>query len=291
MTDQMFAVENAPSKSRVPASANPIWTYEETVVLLDLYLRVGRAEDDNAAVVETSRLLRRLGQMRGIEIGDTYRNAKGVSMKLKAMGQQDPEWRRLGLKGLRAVQMDAKVWADLASDPVALAARKAEILDALESPRSASDLPPVQPGQRRAQPASGSMSSHGPAPTFGAFGGVRQDGDALLYLLRLDGPAAALFEPGRLQPSMIVAKIGRSQDVARRIGQLSAGFPPASALRWTVVDTVQFTSAIEAHRVERAILDETDARGWSLGGEFLMAPEAELLQLIREKQNRAKTAL
>lgn len=288
MTDQTFASEISTDADGARAVRNPPWNYDETVLLLDLYLRIGCADKGHPEVAETSRLLRHLAAERGHPGAQTFRNPEGVSMRLKAMAQQDPEWRKLGLKGLRPVRIDEIVWTDLAGDPDTLAMRKAAIARAVApAPQPSITRVPIASGEGGATPSP--KSSHGPAPSFGWIGGERQDGDALLYLLQLEGPAAALFEEGRLRPPMIVAKIGRTNDVQRRMSQLSAGFPPASALRWSVVKTVLFASAMDAHKVERLVLDEIDGRGWSLGGEFLMAPKEELLQLIGENQNRAKT--
>jgi len=288
MNDQTSASETSAAAEGTRAVRNPPWNYDETVLLLDLYLRVGCADKGHSEVAETSRLLRRLAAERGLPGAQTFRNPGGVSMRLKAMAQQDPEWRKLGLKGLRPVRIDGIVWTDLAGDPDALATRKAAI-ERTVAPAAKAAITRFRVEAADDGETLSPKSSHGPAPSFGWVGGKRQDGDALLYLLQLEGPAAALFEEGRLQPPMIVAKIGRTNDVQRRIGQLNVGFPPASALRWSVVETVLFASAVDAHKVERLILDEIDCRGWSLGGEFLMAPKEELLQLIRESQNRAKT--
>ena len=288
MTDQTSEVEISPGAVDARSMRNPAWSYDETVLLLDLYLRVGRADPENVEVAEMSRTLRRLAAERGLRPAETFRNPEGVAMKLKAMAQQDPEWRSLGLKGLRPVRIDAVVWKDLAHDAAALADRKARIVGADPVTREPF-VAEIETGDPEAGVAVRPNSSHGPAPSFGWVGGERQDGDALLYLLQLDGPVASLFEEGRLQPTMVVAKVGRTNDVHRRLVQLSAGFPPASALRWRLLETIPFASALEAHKAERLVLDQIDARGWSLGGEFLMAPKIELLQLIRESQNRATT--
>lgn len=263
------------------APRNPSWTYAETVLLLDLYQRAGRAPPTHPAVIETSAILRRLGREHGVAAADTYRNPEGVAMKLKAMAQQDPGWRKLGLKGLRPVAIDALVWSELSGDPQSLAARKASIIGKVV-------VDTVQP---RPEGADGPRSSRGPAPSVGTISGERSDGEAVLYLLRLEGPVQALFAPRRVDPPLIVAKVGRSNDVNRRVAQLSAGFPPTSSLSWTLIDTVPFDSATKAHAAERLFLDAADASRWSIGGEFMIAPQPELLQLIREAQNRAKVRL
>lgn len=263
------------------APHNPIWTYAETVLLLDLYQRVGRAPPTDEAVLETSAVLRRLGRQRGVVAAATYRNPEGVAMKLKAMAQQDPEWRKLGLKGLHSVAIDALVWSELSGDPEGLATRKASILK-----DSCADASPPLWGA-----GDDLRSSRGPGPSFGMVRGERADGEAVLYLLRLEGPVQALFAPRRIDPPLIVAKVGRSNDVARRVAQLSAGFPPTSRLSWTVLDAIPFESATHAHEAERFVLDTADARRWAIGGEFVIAREPDLLQLLREAQNRAMDRL
>lgn len=258
---------DAPGRSR----RNPVWTYDETVVLLDLYQRAGQAGPDHPAVVAASRMLRRLGNERGVVAAETYRNPSGVAMKLKAMAQQDPNWVALGRAGLTAVAMDAKVWSRFANDPTGLAAHMATLIDGGYVEET---------GTRR--------SSHGPAPSFGTVSGERVDGETVLYLLRLEGPVQALFATRTVRPPLIVAKVGRTREIARRVAELSVGFPPTSGLSWTVLETVTFETALSAHHAERSLLDLADASGWAIGGEFVIAPQAELVTRVRETQNRAK---
>lgn len=262
---------------------NPIWSRDETILLLDLYLRVGRAGPEHVAVQSVSDTLRRLAAQSGRLVGVTYRNAEGVAMKLKAMAQQDPDFRATGRKGLRAVRIDATVWRQLAGGPTGLAAEVRRVVSGL-APAS-TDPPSSQSRALRA------ARSRGPTPSFGAFVAERFDSECVVYVLRFEGPIAALFPPGRVPQDWIVAKLGRTNDVGRRIVELGAGFPPGAELGWSVLETITLATAGAAQRVEQALLTLAEDRGWTLGGEFVVAPEAALLAELRAiAPSRAETA-
>lgn len=267
---EMIARAGSP---RSTASRNPIWSHDETVLLLDLYLRVGRAGPGHAAVQGVSDTLRRLAERSGHPVGETYRNAEGVAMKLKAMAQQDPDFRATGRKGLRAVRIDATVWRQLAGDPEGLAADVRRIASALAP--VATDRQPVESLALR------TARSRGPAPSFGTFVAERFDSECVVYILRFEGPIPALFPPGRAPDGWIVAKLGRTNDVDRRIVELSAGFPPGANLGWRVLETITLSTAGAAQTAEQSLLTVAEDQGWTLGGEFVVAPEAALLAELR----------
>lgn len=251
---------------------NPIWSHDETVLLLDLYLRVGRVGPEHEAVQGVSDTLQRLAEHSGRRVGETYRNAEGVAMKLKAMAQQDPDFRATGRKGLRAVRLDAPIWRQFAGDPGALAA---------EVQRIASTLAPVPTiPQPLDSLATGSERSRGPVPSFGTFVAERFDSECVVYVLRFEGPILALFSPRRVPDGWIVAKLGRTNDVARRLLELSAGFPPGADLGWTVLETITLPEAGAAQAAEQSLLTTAEDKGWTLGGEFVVAPEAALLEAL-----------
>ena len=243
---------------------NPVWDYDETVLLLDLYRRAGRAAPSHPAVRALSEALRLRALRSNRPIAETYRNPQGVSMKLKAMAQQDPAYRKTGARGLRSVAIDARVWADLAGDPAGIEARVRSILSEPEA---------------NSQPTPESRSSHGPGPAFGRFEADRADGETWLYLLKLEGPLEAIFDRPR-PDGAIVAKIGRANDVTRRCAELGAGFPPGLRVSWRLLTSRVFATAVDAHRAERRLLDEADARAWALGGEFVLAPQDALIAAV-----------
>lgn len=216
-----------------------------------------------------SNTLRCLAQQSGPPVSATYRNSEGVAMKLKAMAQQDPDFRATGCKGLRAVRIDETIWRQFAGDPEALAAEVRRITSAL-APVATDCRPPESAALRTAR-------SRGPAPSFGMFVAERFDTECVVYILRFEGPILALFPPGRAPEGWIVAKLGRTNDVGRRIAELSAGFPPGANLGWRVLETITLPTAGSAQMAEQSLLTVAEGKGWTLGGEFVVAPEAALL--------------
>jgi hypothetical protein len=61
---------------------------------------------------------------------------------------------------------------------------------------------------------------------------------------------------------------------------MNAGLPPAAALRWRVLTSRHFPSAAAADRHERRLLDLAAAQRWSLGGEFVMGPVADIRRAL-----------
>lgn len=251
---------------------NPTWSRDETILLLDLYLRVGRADPGHAEVLQLSNRLRQMALLDHPRVAETYRNAQGVAMKLKAMAQQDPSFRATKVKGLRAVGRDKPVWDAFAQEPDLLKKEVARIVARVihaEVPSTTDRL--VQQLGR----------TIGPPPSFGAFSTERQDSGCVIYLLRFDAPIAALFSASRVPYGWIVAKIGRTNDLARRVSELSAGLPPHAQIAWTVLDTVTYPTAGQAHDAEQALLSIAERKGWTLGGEFVVAPEPDLLAELK----------
>ncbi|PVM90696.1 GIY-YIG nuclease family protein [Caulobacter endophyticus] len=246
---------------------NPPWTLDEMILLLDLYRRAPQADKSHEAVVMLSRQLNAMAEFRGLARSPTYRNPVGVAMKLRNLGQQDPEFLKSGRAGLRnAGQLNAEVWTRYADRPDDLAGEVARILAGMPMPGVFAPNP---------------RSSRGPAPSFGGYAANREDGETIVYLLEWNAPISALF-PGRPVPvGHVVAKIGRSSDTRRRIAELSAGYPPTSALSWSVIAEYPHPGAQAAHDAERALLDHADAQGWSIGGEFVIAPLAALKEAAR----------
>jgi 5-methylcytosine-specific restriction protein A len=111
---------------------NPPWTFDEMILLMDLYRRAPRADKADAAVLRLSQHLNAMAQAQGLVRSPTYRNPVGIAMKLRNLGQQDPEFLKSGRTGLRnAGRLNAEVWRRFANDPIALAAETARILAGL----------------------------------------------------------------------------------------------------------------------------------------------------------------
>lgn len=253
-----------------PPTRNPVWSRDETILLLDLYLRAPNAEEGHPEVVSLSELLIARALSRGQSVQTNFRNPTGIAMKLKNLAQQDPVFLGTGRTGLsHGNALNAEVWAAFADDPDALS-REVERIRG----RAAAGAPGT------AEP------SRGPVPSFGVVRTGREDGPTELYIALMSGRASDLVPAARIQTSGSIVKIGRSNDTTRRCGELNLGFPPGSVAFWRMLFGFGFRSAGLAHDAEQALLQESARRGWTIGGEFAIAPLAVLLPLARATSYR-----
>jgi hypothetical protein len=250
--------------TRAKRRRNPDWSRDETILLLDLYLRAPKASAGHSDVLALSRELNQMARRSNAITLPTFRNPAGIAMRLRNLSRHDPAASSAGTAGLRpGGAIDVQVWQEFAGDREALAAEVARICQAKEP---------------EAERAIVSLSSHGPGPFIGTVSGERLDGETLVYILGLSGPLAHVLPDLALPPDFVIVKIGRSTDVGRRIAELSAGYPPGAALRLDPLWTIRCDTGAAAHSAERALLDHCDAQGWSLGGEFAMAPRVALVE-------------
>lgn len=117
----------------------------------------------------------------------------------------------------------------------------------------------------------------GPPPSEGARVSNISDGPTDVYLLRLQGDVAAILD---VAEEHAIIQVGMSNNVMRRIDEHNAGFPPGSAIRWSLVAKRGFPTgkqawAFEGERLERLRLD-----GSWIGGEFAIVPIASLANLL-----------
>lgn len=111
------------------------WTWDEHVLALELYFinpssPPGKA---SAEVLALSKLLQRLGDRRGIDRGETYRNANGVYMKMMNFRRFDPEFQAAGKVGLsQGNKLEEEVWVTFANDREALARAATAIRTAID---------------------------------------------------------------------------------------------------------------------------------------------------------------
>lgn len=106
------------------AKRNPIWSRDELILALDLYLRHRGAPPakDSSEVIELSDFLNQMGRVLGMVESETYRNANGVYMKMMNYMHRDPEYIKDGRVGLTRGNKDEEfVWDEFASDPARLA--------------------------------------------------------------------------------------------------------------------------------------------------------------------------
>ncbi|MBO9502910.1 hypothetical protein [Brevundimonas sp. A19_0] len=120
--------------------------------------------------------------------------------------------------------------------------------------------------------------SRGFTPSHGERRSNYEDGDAFLYMLTYQGCVATLL--GRDKGAVgqrIVAKIGYSNDPARRIEEVNSGFPPAAKCRWKAgFQSKAFPSAEAAKAAEDGLKGDLKSRAESLGGEFFLGDETVL---------------
>lgn len=99
---------------------NPIWTRDELILALDLYLRHRKSPPakDSDEIKELSEFLNQIGRALGVAESSTYRNPNGVYMKLMNFMHRDPEYIEDGRVGLTRGNKDEEaVWDQFASDP------------------------------------------------------------------------------------------------------------------------------------------------------------------------------
>lgn len=243
----------------------PDWSRDETILLLDLYLRAPNAEASDPRVVELSAWLRANVHRDAASLDPKLRNSTGISMKLKNLAQEDPAFQRSGRKGLRAGVhgFNGEVWSAYADDTAALARE----VERIKGEQICADEPAIAPAR-------------GPVPSFGAVRHERRETGAKLYLAVLAGNPRA-FTPSNLDPAASILKVGRSNDLTRRCAELNSGFPPQSQAWWEMSFSFGFSQSIKAHEAEQELLSECHRQGWTLGGEFVAAPLAQLLRLAR----------
>lgn len=115
LTDLNFAV--------VRRSARIDWTWDEHVLALDLYMTnpVSPPSKTSTQVIALSILLNHLGERRGIDRSETYRNANGVYMKMMNFRRFDPAFQAAGKSGLaQGNQLEEEVWNTFALDRAGL---------------------------------------------------------------------------------------------------------------------------------------------------------------------------
>ena len=98
---------------------NPIWSRDELILALDLYLKHRKAPPgkNSPEVIELSNFLAEMGKTLGVGNAETYRNPSGVYMKMMNFMRFDPEYTRDGKVGLtRGNKDEGVVWGEFASD-------------------------------------------------------------------------------------------------------------------------------------------------------------------------------
>jgi predicted HNH restriction endonuclease len=107
------------------AKRNPVWSRDELILALDLYLRhrISPPSKASAEVAELSAFLGQLAGARGGSDAQTFRNVNGVYMKMMNFRRFDPEYTVDGKVGLvRGNKLEDVVWNEFHADAAKLAA-------------------------------------------------------------------------------------------------------------------------------------------------------------------------
>lgn len=256
---------------------NPNWTREETILALDLYIRSRPQLPDEAdpEIVQLSDRLRAFATQRGVHGTDSFRNPNGVSMKVANLNRLDGADDRAGLA--HGSKTEERVWAEFMPDVARLRRAAEEIISDIKASATVA-------AQKAAQPSPPALNeevtvSRGPAPSFGEVTYTREDGENVVYLMRLDGPIEHLFPKRHLAGSAVI-KVGHSNDAKRRLKEMNCGFPPGLGLAWRAVQVQAYPSGGKAHEIEQAIIQDLDRRGFAIGGEFAIVPAKDVDGLL-----------
>jgi len=120
----------APGEREGTTRQNPIWSRNELILALDLYLRFRDAppSKDSVEVRELSSFLATIGRQKGGGEAQTFRNANGVYMKMMNFRRFDPEYTADGKVGLvRGNKLEEAVWNEFADNPQELGRAVADI--------------------------------------------------------------------------------------------------------------------------------------------------------------------
>jgi 5-methylcytosine-specific restriction protein A len=96
--------------------ANPHWTRDELILALDLYFREpsARGNESHPGCTELSKVLNELPIHSQSDYENTFRNANGVSMKLRNFLKYDSSYEGKGLQS--GSKLEAEVWDSFAHD-------------------------------------------------------------------------------------------------------------------------------------------------------------------------------
>jgi hypothetical protein len=121
--------------------------------------------------------------------------------------------------------------------------------------------------------------SRGLNPTFGTRTSKHHDGKHWLYVMHYEGDAAAFLGwPNARVGKRSLIKVGFSNELKRRLAELNSGIPPAAHSRWHIPHTSPpLPNGDVAKEAEDKLKAYFDKKGESLGGEFFLIDDSEIL--------------
>jgi hypothetical protein len=110
--------------------------------------------------------------------------------------------------------------------------------------------------------------SKGILPALGQRTSTYEDGDNVLYLMMLSANADAFLRKGAAVFGHALVKVGRTNDIARRVKEVNCGFPERACFRWQAIAQHEFSSVADAHDAETELKKHFAERFTSQGNEF-----------------------
>ena len=131
--------------SGVPGGRNPVWSRDELILALDLYVTLAGStfSKTDERIIELSTVLGALAISRGVSGQSDFRNANGVHMKLMNFRSLDPAYTEDGRVGLtRGNRLEAVLWDEFAGDRDKLAKAAEAIRQSIVlTPGASDDIP------------------------------------------------------------------------------------------------------------------------------------------------------
>jgi len=120
--------------------------------------------------------------------------------------------------------------------------------------------------------------SKGIPPSFGTRTSKHEDSECWLYLMIFSGKADVLMGPTGTHTGKALAKVGRSNDTSRRLGEINAGFPKSAVYKWELPRHQDFPNAEITSVLEEELKFEFAKKFASQGGEFFTGIEEEMVR-------------
>ena len=118
-------------------------------------------------------------------------------------------------------------------------------------------------------------------PSFGDRSSQYDDGENELYLMLLTGAAKLLIDKSAVCTGSALAKVGRSNDPVRRLGELNCGFPITAFFKWKLEMRQAFPDGATADARETELKAIFDAEFKSQGGEFFTGDRAKIISAFQ----------
>ena len=134
------------------------------------------------------------------------------------------------------------------------------------------EAPVVVLGERKSDFRNAYRVSRGPAPSFGKRELEYLDGDTFAYVMELKGDLSAfLGKPAYMLRGKSLIKVGRSNDIDRRLNELKCGFPKSAATTWHFrLKSQPYPDGSSADEAETALHTIFEKYAEPQGGEFFL---------------------